>query len=139
MGQKINPIANRLGIVRGWDSNWYGGNNFGDTLLEDTKIREYVNAKLSKAIASVSKIVIERTLKLVTITVCSSRPLERADRKLTSSKRNSRRLRTKTFRLIFLKFVNQSWMLRLLAKTLPIRLKEWLPIAAQSKWPLQIQ
>ena len=74
MGQKINPIANRLGIVRGWDSNWYGGNNFGDTLLEDTKIREYVNAKLSKAKASVSKIVIERTLKLVTITVCSSRP-----------------------------------------------------------------
>ena len=72
MGQKINPIANRLGIIRGWDSNWYGGKNFGDTLLEDTKIREYLNARLAKA--SVSKIVIERTLKLVTITVCSSRP-----------------------------------------------------------------
>lgn len=72
MGQKINPIANRLGIIRGWDSNWYGGKNFGDTLVEDNKIREYLNARLAKA--SVSKIVIERTLKLVTITICSSRP-----------------------------------------------------------------
>lgn len=72
MGQKINPISNRLGIIRGWDSNWYGGNNYGDTLLEDNKIREYLNARLAKA--SVSKIVIERTLKLVTITVCTARP-----------------------------------------------------------------
>ena len=72
MGQKINPIANRLGIIRGWDSNWFGGKKFGDTLVEDDKIRKYLNARLSKA--SVSKIVIERTLKLVTITICSSRP-----------------------------------------------------------------
>lgn len=72
MGQKVNPIANRLGIVRGWDSNWYGGNNYGDTLLEDSKIRKYLNARLAKG--SVSRIVIERTLKLVTITVCTSRP-----------------------------------------------------------------
>ena len=72
MGQKINPISNRLGIIRGWDSNWYGGKNYGDTLLEDSKIRKYLNARLAKA--SVSRIVIERTLKLVTITVCTSRP-----------------------------------------------------------------
>jgi small subunit ribosomal protein S3 len=72
MGQKVNPISNRLGIIRGWDSNWYGGNNYGDTLLEDSKIRKYLNARLAKAF--VSRIVIERTLKLVTITVCSSRP-----------------------------------------------------------------
>ena len=72
MGQKINPISNRLGIIRGWDSNWYGGKNFGDTLLEDTKIRKYLNARLVKA--SVSRIVIERTLKLITITICSSHP-----------------------------------------------------------------
>ena len=72
MGQKINPIANRLGIIRGWDSNWFGGTKFGDTLVEADKIRTYLNARLSKA--SVSKIVIERTLKLVTITICSSRP-----------------------------------------------------------------
>ena len=67
MGQKVNPISNRLGIIRGWDSNWYGGKNYGDALLEDSKIRKYLNARLAKA--SVSRIVIERTLKLVTITV----------------------------------------------------------------------
>ena len=72
MGQKVNPISNRLGIVRGWDSNWFGGNNFGDTLLEDNKIRKYLNTRLSDA--SLSRIVIERTLKLVTITVCTARP-----------------------------------------------------------------
>ena len=72
MGQKVNPISNRLGIVRGWDSNWYGGNNFGDNLLEDSKIRKYLDARLAKA--SVARIVIERTPKLITITVCTSRP-----------------------------------------------------------------
>jgi small subunit ribosomal protein S3 len=72
MGQKVNPIANRLGIIKGWDSNWFGGNDYGDKLVEDTKIREYLNARLAKA--SVSKIIIERTLKLITITVHTSRP-----------------------------------------------------------------
>ena len=72
MGQKTNPISNRLGIIRGWDSNWYGGNNYGDTILEDSKIRKYLNVRLAKA--SVSRIIIERTLKLVTITVCTARP-----------------------------------------------------------------
>lgn len=72
MGQKVNPISNRLGIIRGWDSNWYGGHKYGDTLLEDSKIREYLSARLAKA--SVSRIVIERTIKRVTITVCTSRP-----------------------------------------------------------------
>ena len=72
MGQKVNPISNRLGIVRGWDSNWFGGSNYGDTLLEDNKIRKYLNVRLAKA--SVSRIVIERTLKMVTITICTARP-----------------------------------------------------------------
>lgn len=72
MGQKVNPISNRLGIIRGWDSNWYGGKNYGDTILEDSKIRKYLDARLAKA--SVSRIIIERTLKLVTITVCTARP-----------------------------------------------------------------
>ena len=65
-------ISNRLGIVRGWDSNWFGGKDFGDNLVEDQKIRKYLNERLAKA--SVSKIVIERTLKLVTITICTARP-----------------------------------------------------------------
>jgi len=72
MGQKVNPISNRLGVIRGWDSNWYGGKKYGDTILEDSKIRKYLNVRLAKS--SVSRIVIERTLKLVTITVCTSRP-----------------------------------------------------------------
>jgi small subunit ribosomal protein S3 len=72
MGQKVNPISNRLGIIRGWDSNWFGGKNYGDKLVEDFKIRTYLNARLAKA--SVSRIVIERTLKLITITVCTARP-----------------------------------------------------------------
>ena len=49
MGQKVNPISNRLGIIRGWDSNWYGGKNYGDALLEDSKIRKYLNARLAKS------------------------------------------------------------------------------------------
>jgi small subunit ribosomal protein S3 len=72
MGQKANPIGNRLGIIKGWDSNWYGGKDFSGKLVEDAKIREYLNARLAKA--SISKIVIERTLKLITITVNTARP-----------------------------------------------------------------
>ena len=72
MGQKTNPIGNRLGFIRGWDSNWYGGNDYKDKLVEDEKIREYLLARLRKA--SVSNIIIERTLKLVTVTVKSARP-----------------------------------------------------------------
>lgn len=72
MGQKVNPISNRLGIVRGWDSNWFGGKNFGDAILEDSKIRKYLNARLANC--QVARIVIERTLKLVTITICTARP-----------------------------------------------------------------
>ncbi len=72
MGQKVNPISNRLGIIKGWDSNWFGGNDYGDKIVEDYKIRKYLMARLHKA--SVSKIIIERTLKLITITINSSRP-----------------------------------------------------------------
>ncbi len=72
MGQKVNPISNRLGIIRGWDSNWFGGKNFGDSIVEDMKIRKYLLERLAKA--SVSRIYIERTLKLVTITICTARP-----------------------------------------------------------------
>ena len=72
MGQKVNPISNRLGIIRGWDSIWFGGKDFGDNLVEDRKIRKYLNERLAKA--SLSRIIIERTLKLVTITICTARP-----------------------------------------------------------------
>lgn len=72
MGQKTNPIGNRLGIIKGWDSNWYGGRNYENKLVEDDKIRKYLNARLAKA--GVAKIIIERTLKLVTVTINTARP-----------------------------------------------------------------
>jgi len=72
MGQKANPIGLRLGIIKGWDSYWYGGKDFSAKLVEDGKIREYLNARLIKA--GVSRIMIERTLKLVTITIFTARP-----------------------------------------------------------------
>jgi len=72
MGQKTNPIGNRLGIIRGWESNWFGGDDYGDKLKEDSQIRNYIFARLAKA--SVSRVIIERTLKIVTVTITTARP-----------------------------------------------------------------
>jgi small subunit ribosomal protein S3 len=72
MGQKANPIGNRLGFIHGWDSNWFGGKDYASKIVEDFKIREYLMARLSKA--SISKIIIERTIKLVTVTINTARP-----------------------------------------------------------------
>ena len=72
MGQKTNPIGNRLGIIRGWESNWYGGKDFGAKVVQDEKIRSYLKARVPKG--GVARIVIERTLKRITITVHTSRP-----------------------------------------------------------------
>lgn len=72
MGQKCNPIGNRLGIIRGWDSNWYGGRTMAEKLVEDEKIRQYLTARISKG--GISRIVIERTLNRITVTIHTSRP-----------------------------------------------------------------
>ena len=72
MGQKTNPIGNRLGIIKGWDSNWFGGKNFADKVVEDERIRQYLQARVSKG--GIARIVIERTLKRITVTVHTSRP-----------------------------------------------------------------
>jgi small subunit ribosomal protein S3 len=72
MGQKINPTGFRLGVVKGWDSNWYGGKTFADKLVEDERIRRYIQARISKG--GISKVVIERTLKRITLTINTSRP-----------------------------------------------------------------
>jgi small subunit ribosomal protein S3 len=72
MGQKINPVGFRLGIVRGWDSNWFGGSSFSDKLVEDHKIRKYVDARIQKG--GIAKVVIERTLKRITLTIHTARP-----------------------------------------------------------------
>jgi small subunit ribosomal protein S3 len=72
MGQKVNPTGLRLGIVKGWDSNWYGGRNFSEKLVEDQKIRKYILARIPKG--GISKIIIERTLKRITLTIHTARP-----------------------------------------------------------------
>ena len=72
MGQKVNPIGFRLGVIKGWDSNWYGGKDFADKLVEDEKIRKYIHARIQKG--GISRIVIERTLKRITITINTARP-----------------------------------------------------------------
>jgi small subunit ribosomal protein S3 len=72
MGQKVNPIGLRLGYIRGWESSWYGGKDFSEKLVEDNKIRKYIKARIQKG--SISKVVIERTLKRITITIHTARP-----------------------------------------------------------------
>lgn len=72
MGQKANPIGNRLGIIRGWESNWFGGHNLAQKLVEDEKIRNYLQARIPKG--SIARIIIERTLKRITVSIQTSRP-----------------------------------------------------------------
>ena len=73
MGQKANPIGNRLGIIRGWESNWYGNKrDFASKLIEDNKIRNYLNARINKG--GIAKIVIERTLGKLIVTIHTSKP-----------------------------------------------------------------
>ncbi len=86
MGQKANPIGNRLGIIRGWDSNWFADKDYGIKVVEDEKIRNYLRARRPKTATAdprdrnkpmqngISRIVIERTLKRVTVTIQTSRP-----------------------------------------------------------------
>ncbi|PLK43473.1 MULTISPECIES: 30S ribosomal protein S3 [Emticicia] len=72
MGQKVNPVGLRLGYIRGWESNWYGGKTFAEKLVEDQEIRKYVAARIPKG--AISKVVIERTLKRITLTIHTARP-----------------------------------------------------------------
>jgi small subunit ribosomal protein S3 len=72
MGQKVNPVGLRLGIIKGWESGWYGGRDFADKLVEDEAIRKYIRARIQRG--GISKIVIERTMRRVTITIHTSRP-----------------------------------------------------------------
>ena len=72
MGQKTNPIGFRLGVIRGWDSNWYAEKDFADKLIEDDEIRNYLAARLKRA--GLSRVVIERTPKRVILTLHTSRP-----------------------------------------------------------------
>ena len=72
MGQKTNPIGNRLGIIRGWESNWFGGKEYAQKVVEDEKIRSYLMARIAKG--GIARIFIERNLKRITVTIHTSRP-----------------------------------------------------------------
>jgi small subunit ribosomal protein S3 len=125
MGQKTNPIGLRLGIIKGWDSNWYGGKKYEAKLVEDDKIRKYLNARLAKA--GVSKIIIERTLKLITVTINTARPgiiIGKGGQEVDKLKEELKKLPRKRFRSIFLKLKDLSLMLTWLLKPLPSKLKD---------------
>lgn len=72
MGQKVNPVGFRLGVIKGWDSAWFDSKSYADKIVEDNKIRKYIAARIPKG--GISKIIIERTLKRITLTVHTARP-----------------------------------------------------------------
>jgi small subunit ribosomal protein S3 len=72
LGQKTNPTGLRLGIIKGWDSNWYSEENEPANVLEDTKLREYLEARLRNG--GLSNVIIERTPKRILLTLNTSRP-----------------------------------------------------------------
>lgn len=72
MGQKVNPVSLRLGIIRGWDSAWFDSHSYADKIVEDNKIRKYIDVRIPKG--GISRIVIERTLKRITLTIHTARP-----------------------------------------------------------------
>ncbi len=96
MGQKTNPIGNRLGIIKGWDSNWYAGKAYAANVVEDEKIRKYLSARITKG--GISRIVIERTLKRITVTIHTSRPgivIGRGGQEVDAIREELKRLTTK--------------------------------------------
>ncbi|SEU30818.1 30S ribosomal protein S3 [Paenibacillus sp. NFR01] len=72
MGQKVNPVGLRIGIIRDWESKWYAGKDFGTLLMEDVKIREYLKGKLKDS--AVSRIEIERAASRVNVTIHTAKP-----------------------------------------------------------------
>jgi small subunit ribosomal protein S3 len=81
MGQKANPIGNRLGIIRGWESNWFGGKDIATKVVEDEKIRNYIRHRIVRATSthnrpqpsSISRIIIERSMKRITVNIYAGR------------------------------------------------------------------
>ncbi|SEN60867.1 30S ribosomal protein S3 [Lihuaxuella thermophila] len=72
MGQKVNPVGLRVGIIRDWDSKWYAGKDYADLLHEDIKIREFIKDRLKDA--AVSRVEIERAANRVNITIHTAKP-----------------------------------------------------------------
>ena len=140
MGQKTNPIGNRLGIIRGWDSNWYGGRRFETKLVEDDKIRKYLNARLAKA--SISKIYIERTLKLLTVTINTARPgliIGKAGSEVDKLKEELKKLTGKDVQINISEVKRPNWTPFWLPRISLSRLKAVCSTVAPSRTPLSRQ
>jgi len=139
MGQKINPIGLRLGIIRGWDSNWYGGKDYGDKLVEDEKIRNYLRVRIPKG--GIAKVVIERTLKRITLTIHTSRPgivIGKGGGEVELSARKSRKSLEKTFKSTSARSNVLNWMLVWWERTLPSRLRIVFHTSVQLKTPSKV-
>ena len=72
MGQKTHPVGLRVGVIRGWESNWYESKSYASKLFEDKKLRMYVRNRLKKA--GIARIIIDRTSKNIILTIHTSRP-----------------------------------------------------------------
>ena len=137
MGQKTNPIGNRLGIIRGWDSNWYGGRNYGDKIEEDEKIRKYIHARLSKA--SVSNVIIERTLKIITITITTARPgiiIGKAGQEVDKLKEELRKITSKEVQINIFEIKRPELDAQLVGSSIARQIESRISYRRAIKWPL---
>ena len=101
MGQKVNPIGFRLGILRTWDSNWYDEKDFAGKLQEDLKVRNYIFNRLKKA--GIAKILIDRTPKRAVITIHTSRPgivIGRSGKEITQLEEELKQITNKEVKIL---------------------------------------
>jgi len=101
LGQKVNPIGLRLGIVRGWDANWFDETNMAEKLAEDLRVRNYIRNRKKKA--GISRIIIERTAKQLRITIHTSRPgviIGRSGKDITQLEEELKKLTGKPIKIL---------------------------------------
>ncbi len=101
MGQKVNPIGFRIGVLRTWDSNWYDQKDFSGKLQEDLKIRQYIQNRLKKA--GISRILIDRTPKRAVITIHTSRPgivIGRSGKEITQLEEELKQITSKEVKIL---------------------------------------
>lgn len=100
MGQKTNPIGLRVGVIRGWNSNWYESKSYATKLKEDEKLRSYIRNRLKKA--GISKIIIDRTSKSVILNIHTSRPgvvIGKSGKEITQLEQELRQLSNKEVKI----------------------------------------
>ena len=139
MGQKANPIGNRLGIIRGWESNWYGSKkDYSKKLIEDNKIRTYLNARINKG--GISRVVIERTLGKLIITIHTSKPgiiIGKGGGEVDRIKEELKKLTGKEdVQINILEIRRPEVDANIVAETIANKLKAASTTSAQSKWLL---